>query len=189
MREGTPLKGYLMTGHWSDIGTPEAYRSANRWMLENLEETMITGSLSSSGARLTGKLEIGANVRIGNGSSIVGPTVIGENTTIGDNVLIGPYTSIGSNCVIRDNAKILSSYIYDGVCVGRDTNVTGSIVDNDTTIGDGCTIETGTVVGQRTVIKSDVVVHSNVRLWPELVIPAGSVIKEDLHNEAYETST
>lgn len=186
MERGYIIKGYLMSGHWSDVGSPEAYREASKWMLENLTETRITGTLNTKSSKLWGKLSIGGNISIGMNSSLVGPIVIGENTTIGDNVLIGPYTSIGSGCVIRDNSKILSSYLYDRVCIGCGTTVSGSIVDSDTTIGNDCTLESGCVIGPRTVIKNGVVVHSGVRIWPEVVVPDGTVVKENLFNQEYE---
>jgi len=183
------MKGYLVSGRWTDVGSPEAYREASRWMLEGLSETVIEGGLRTEGARLSGKLVIGSNVSIGSNTSIVGPVVIGPDTTIGEGVLIGPYTTIGSGCTVGDGAKVLSSYIYDEVSLGERTNVFGSIIDCCTSVGRGCSLETGSVIGPRVVLEDDVVVHSNVRIWPDLLVRRGRVVSADLYNENYEVST
>jgi len=39
------------------------------------------------------------------------------------------------------------------------------------------------------VLKGGVVVHSGTRLWPEVVIPEGTIVKEHVLNEDYDTRT
>ena len=116
---------------------------------------------------------------------MIGPVAIGPGTTIGDNVLIGPYTSIGDKCIIRNNAKVFSSSLYNRVIVGANSTISGSIMDNDTHIGEHCSIENDTVIGPRVVLRDRVVVHSKTRLWPEVVVPDGTIVKEHVLNEKY----
>ncbi|NTV00870.1 MAG: NDP-sugar synthase, partial [Methanoregulaceae archaeon] len=111
---------------------------------------------------------------------------IGTGTTIEDDVLIGPYTSIGDHCVVRSQARIFSSSIYDRVTIGKNTTVSGSIIDNATVIEEDCSLENDTVIGPRVVIGKGSVIHSKTRIWPEVVIPSGTVVKEHVLNEAYE---
>ncbi|MDD3069517.1 MAG: NDP-sugar synthase, partial [Bacilli bacterium] len=117
---------------------------------------------------------------------IVGPVLIGNGVMIGENVIIGPYTSIGDNCVIKGNAKIFSSSLYSGVVIGSDTTISGSIVDINTNIGDNCSIEHNTVIGPRCILQSNVTIHSGTRIWPEVIVPEGSVVKVHLLNDKFD---
>ncbi len=180
MEGGERINGYLVRGKWTDIGNPRSYREASKWMLEKLPGTKIAGHLQIKDARVTGPIELSYNVSMGSNTALVGPIVIGENTTIGDNVLIGPYTSIGSNCTIEDNVRIFSSFLFGGIHIGQDTVVSGSIIDNDTQIGKNCFLETGTVIGPRVSIKNNATIHSNVRIWADLVVEQGETVSRDM---------
>lgn len=185
MGQGERINGYLVRGHWTDIGNAGAYRQACRWKLEKLPGTIIKGHFNIKDASVAGPINVDNGVSVGSDSALVGPIMIGENTTIGNQVLIGPYTSIGSNCVIKDGARLLSAIVFDDVEIGRNTCVSGAIIDNNTKIGNNCILETGTVIGPRDVIRDNVTVHSKVVLWPELVIPEGTSITEDQLNPEY----
>ncbi|TGC07871.1 nucleotidyltransferase family protein [Methanolobus halotolerans] len=185
LRREIKINGLLARGKWTDVGNAAAYRQAQRWMLESLPGTTIVGHFSTKDARITGPIQLGHNVSVGSNSAIVGPIVIGENTVIGDNVLIGPYTTIGSNCVINDETRILSSYIFNDVTIGSNCNVSGSIIDNGAKVGDNCCLENGTVIGPDAVIGKSTTVHSNIRIWPEIVVRENKSIKEDIINESY----
>lgn len=178
MDGGERINGYLVRGRWTDIGNAAAYREACKWKLDKLPGTVINGHFNTKDAKVLGPVNIGNGVSVGSDSSLVGPIVIGENTTIGNQVLIGPYTSIGSNCVIKDGARILSAIIFNDVEIGRNTMVSGAIIDNNTKIGNNCILETETVIGPRDVIRDNVTIHSKVSLWPELVIDKGTDVKE-----------
>jgi mannose-1-phosphate guanylyltransferase len=180
LEKNRKINGILARGRWTDVGSPKAYREAQRWMLESLPGTTIEGHFKTMDARIKGPVSMGHNVTIGSNSAVVGPIVIGENTTIGDNVLVGPYTAIGSNCTVSNDTRILSSYLFNDVFIGRNSNVSGSIIDNGTTVGDNCSLENGTVIGPEVKIENDVTVHSDVKIWPKISISTGNNVKEDM---------
>lgn len=182
------INGVLVRGQWTDVGSSAAYRQAQRWMLDSLPGTTIEGNFTTRNARIRGPITIGHNVSIGQNSSLVGPIVIGENTTIGDNVLVGPYSVIGSFCNIGNNAKIFSSYLFDKVCIGRASNLSGAVVADETVVGENCCLENGTVIGHKVVIGDSSTIHSGVKIWPELSIDKNSNIKEILVNSNYDTT-
>lgn len=189
MEQGERINGYLVRGHWTDIGNAKAYRQACKWKLEKLPGTTIKGHFNIKDAGVEGPVNVGNGVSVGCDSALVGPIMIGENTTIGNKVLIGPYTSIGSNCVIKDGARLLSAIVFDDVEIGRNSCVSGAIIDNCTKIGNNCILETGSVIGPRNVIRDNVTVHSNVVLWPDLVIPEGTGVGKDQINPEYNYSS
>jgi mannose-1-phosphate guanylyltransferase len=189
MKQGERINGFLVHGRWTDIGNPQAYREACRWMLEQMPGTKISGRLNIKDAKVTGPIDIGHDVSLGSNSSIVGPIVIGENTSIGDNVLIGPYTSIGKNCSIGNNSRIMSSFIYDNVEIGSNIAISSAVIDNASKIKDSCILETGTVIGPRVIIGENVTVNSLVRIWPEIRVKNGTKVTEKLGNEDFSNDT
>jgi Nucleoside-diphosphate-sugar pyrophosphorylase involved in lipopolysaccharide biosynthesis/translation initiation factor 2B, gamma/epsilon subunits (eIF-2Bgamma/eIF-2Bepsilon) len=188
LEENKKINGVLVRGKWTDVGSSAAYRQAQRWMLDSLPGTTIEGNFTTRNARIKGPLSIGNNVCIGSNSSLVGPIVIGENTNIGDNVLIGPYSVIGSNCTIEDNAKILSSYLFDSVFIGKGSNISGGVVSDETVIGEHCFLENGTVIGHKVTVGSNSTIHSGVKVWPEVVIENNSSIQDTIINSDYDAA-
>ncbi|MEN6443701.1 MAG: NDP-sugar synthase [Methanoregula sp.] len=186
MDKGLVLKGWLARGNWTDVGSPHSLRQAERWKLQDISITDIIGDLSMHGAHVQGPVQLGDSITLGKNTKVIGPVAIGSGTTIGNNVLIGPYTSIGDRCIIRNNAKIFSSSLYNRVIIGANTTISGSIIDNDTHIGEACSIENDTVIGPRVVLRNHVVVHSKTRLWPEVVVSEGSIVKEHVLNDKFD---
>jgi mannose-1-phosphate guanylyltransferase len=186
MEGGYSIKGWLARGNWTDVGSPHSLRQAERWKLQDLTFSDIIGNLSMHGAQVQGPVQLGDSITLGKNTKVIGPVSIGPGTTIGDNVLIGPYTSMGDKCIIRNNSKIFSSSIYNRVIVGSNSTISGSIIDNDTHIGEHCSIENDTVIGPRVVLRDRVVVHSKTRLWPEVVVTDGTIVKEHVLNEKYD---
>jgi mannose-1-phosphate guanylyltransferase len=187
MEKGCRLNGWLTRGNWTDIGNPAMLRAAEKWKLQENATTSVSGTLNVKDAHIIGPVRFGNDITLGAGSRIIGPIFINNGTTIGKNVIVGPYTSIGENVLIRNNAKIFSSSVYNGVVVGENTTISGSIIDIDTIIGDSCSVEHNTVIGPRSVLHSNVVIHSGTRLWPEVIIPEKTIVKEHMLNEKFDT--
>ena len=100
MEAGYSLKAWLARGNWSDVGSPRSLREAERWKLQDIGFTSISGGLYKKGARIMGPAQIGSCVSIAANSRVIGPVSIGAGTIIEENVVIGPYTSIGEGCII-----------------------------------------------------------------------------------------
>ncbi len=189
LNEDKRINGFLVRGHWTDIGNPGAYREAAKWMLDKMESTTIVGNFNIQNARVVGPFDIQPGVSLGPNSALVGPVVIGEGTIIAKNVLIGPYTTIGSGCVIEDGARIFSANIFNNVRIGTNTNVSGAIIDNNTVVGNNCILETGTVIGARCLINNNATIHSGVYVWPEIIIEQGERVDRNRINKAYSMVT
>lgn len=187
MERGMMLNGWLARGNWSDVGSPGSLRMAEKWKLQDMNYASLSGDIDIKNAHIQGPVDFGSSIYVGYNSRIVGPVAIGSGTSIGDNVLIGPYTTIGKNCVIRSNVRVLSSSLYNRVVIGQGTSVSGAIIDNDTMIGDSCSIEHGSVIGPRSILRNRVTVHSNTRLWPDIVVQDGTIVTEHMLNESYDT--
>lgn len=188
MERGITIDGWLARGNWTDVGSPRSLREAEKWKLMQMCYTGISGSVSISGANIVGPVQIGDSVSIGKNTRIIGPVSIGSGTQIGENVLIGPYTSLGDHCSIKHDSKIFSSSIYNHVEIDANSTISGSIIDNDAKIGVRCNIENNTVIGPRAMLKNGTVVHSGIKIWPEAVVTEGTIVKDDILNDEFETS-
>lgn len=188
MNNGINIAGWLARGNWTDVGSPGSLREAEKWKLNQMRYTNISGSVSITGGSVVGPVQFGDSVSIGKNTKIIGPVSIGSGTEIGENVLIGPYTSLGEYCSIGNDSKIFSSSIYNNVNIGANTTISGSIIDNDAEVGTRCNIENNTVIGPRATLKNGAVVHSGTRIWPEVTVGENSVVKENILNAEFETS-
>ncbi|WOF15780.1 NDP-sugar synthase [Methanoplanus sp. FWC-SCC4] len=188
MEKGIILKGWLARGNWTDVGSPQSLRQAEHWKLQDIHYTNISGNVTVKDAQVLGPVQLGDSITIGENSRVIGPVSIGSGTVIGENVLIGPYTSIGKHCSIEHDSKIFSSSIYNHVDIGASTTISGSIIDNDAKIGVFCNVENDTVIGPRTVLNNRTVVHSGTRIWPEVRIEEGKIVKEYVLNDDFETA-
>jgi len=109
--------------YWSDIGTPEEYRRATYDVLEGrfvpigarpvgvAEDASI-----ATGARIEGKVWIGAGARIEGGAHVVGPSVVGVGASVGRDALV-------ERSVLWDRAEIGAGSRLRDALVGLDYRV------------------------------------------------------------------
>ena len=180
------INGWLARGTWSDVGSPKSLREAATWVLQSrMEKTNHTKFADRKGS-IEGPVQITEPVQIGEGSCIVGPVIIDAGTVIGENVLIGPHSSIGKGCHIKSGSRIFSASLYDGVMIGENSVICGGIIDEKAEIGSNCTIEYGSVIGYDVKIGDESCVYSNVRIWPEYIVPKKTKVTCTCFSEGYD---
>jgi mannose-1-phosphate guanylyltransferase len=74
------------------------------------------------------------------------------------------------------------------VSIGKDSNISGGVVSDETVIGDHCFLENGTVIGHKVTIGNNSTIHSGVKVWPEVTIGENSNIKDIVINPDYDTA-
>ena len=110
---------------WKDTGTPEDILEANRLVLDDLK-LKIEGEVKDKNS-IQGRVSIGKNSIVQQGTLIRGPTIIGENTTIDKNVYVGPYSSIGNHVTIK-RGEIENSVIMDNCLIDIDERIIDSLI-------------------------------------------------------------
>ena len=70
--------------------------------------------------------------------------------------------------------------------IGKDSNISGSVVADETIVGDNCYLENGTLIGHKVTVGNKSIIHSGVKVWPEIKIDQNSSIKETLFNSDYD---
>ncbi len=112
--DGMDVQAEAITGRWIDTGRHDDLLEANHLILEDLEPALLGRHDGSSKIQGRVVLQEGSNVE---GSHIQGPAIIGEGTRV-VNSYVGPFTSIYHDCAIRD------------------TEISGSVVLEHTSIED-----------------------------------------------------
>jgi glucose-1-phosphate thymidylyltransferase len=112
--DGRDVHAEVITGRWIDTGKHDDLLEANRLILEDLEPG-IAGTHDAA-STIEGRVVLQEGSEVIN-SRIQGPAIIGERTRI-VNSYVGPFTSIYHDCLISD------------------TEISGSVVLEDTRIED-----------------------------------------------------
>ena len=138
----------IILNEWRDVVYPWQLLDTNEEILKKIDKK-IQGTIEKN-TTLHGKVTIGKNTTIMNGSYIEGPVVIGNNCKIGPNCYIRPYTSIGDGCHIGNACEIKNSIIMSN------SNVPHQNYVGDSIIGEKCNLGAGSKVGNLRLDKKNI---------------------------------
>ena len=138
--EGNNVTYSVIHGWWKDTGTVDEFLDCNRMVLDKISEKK---SLTTSGARIVGRVYIENDVEISDDSIIQGPCFIGSGSKI-DKCRIGPYTSIGRKCIIS-NCEIDDSIIMDSsrISLPNGNRMISSLIGPNVVIEHGNSVTSG----------------------------------------------
>jgi mannose-1-phosphate guanylyltransferase len=119
---GEKVVGYEGEFYWSDIGTLEAYRAAQRDVLSGKVRLKIPGGERSEGLWIDGGSQLHPTV------GLQGRVVVGRDLVVGrDATLVGD-TTVGSDCWVRPRTTIKRSILLPGSSVGEGAYLEDGIV-------------------------------------------------------------
>jgi len=186
LEEGYPVYGYVLSGNWYDVGTPERYLEAMHDILhgklvclQDFEGRVSRDSTiwiqGETPASIRRRQDILRKVREGR-IELRGAVLIGRHCQIGDgsrivDSCIDNYTTIGKNVTIENSA------IMDRVFIGDGAYISQSIVGRHVTVNSTTTKPTR--IENVTTIADDVTIAPGSRLvaskiYPHLRIPEGN---------------
>jgi mannose-1-phosphate guanylyltransferase len=146
---GRRVFGHVDGAYWRDFGTPAD--------LVNGSADLVRGLAPS--AALPGP---------------TGQALILEGADVaGDAVLIGG-TTVGQGAVVGAGARLDGALLFDGAVVGAGALVERSVLGAGARVAAGATV-CGAVIGDRAVVGERCELRDGVRLWPDVVLPAGGV--------------
>jgi mannose-1-phosphate guanylyltransferase/phosphomannomutase len=176
LKEKKALYGYVADGYWKDIGNHDEYRLVHYDILDGKVKVDIDGEKTKIGDKtiITGK-----NVFIGKNVEVDGQVILGDNVKVEDNAIISR-SVIGSGSRIGLASEVLGSVLWNNVTVGAETQIKEDAIGSATRIGRRTVVQVGTVISDECVIGSDVVVRTNLRIWSHKAIETGSVLSSSL---------
>jgi mannose-1-phosphate guanylyltransferase/phosphomannomutase len=172
--KGLPLFGYVADGYWTDVGTIDAYMTAQRDVLEGKVQ------VEPPGFALGERIWLGEGSEIDPGARIDGPAVIGENCRIEQGAHLREYTVLGANVVVKEGAFVHRATVHDNAYIGPMTNLRGCIVGRNSDVRRGARLEEGVVVGDDCSIGADAVINPNVRIYPFKTVEAGAIVMQSI---------
>ncbi len=135
LADGAPFYGMRLNGaYWRDIGTPAEYKLATA--------DVLAGRVHLRGARAKG---IPSGAHLGDDLHLDGDVRLGEGVSIGRRVTITGPSVIGDGVHIGDDATIVGSIVWDGATLGDGAALRNSIV------GIGYDVPAGTSLVDRIV--------------------------------------
>ncbi|MDR2773084.1 MAG: NTP transferase domain-containing protein, partial [Elusimicrobiota bacterium] len=176
LKENKPLYGYIADGYWKDIGSHDEYRHAHYDILDGVVKIETKGKkLKISGNEIT----VGENVEIGKDVDVDSNVILGDNVVIKDGAKISR-SVIGANSVIGTGAEVVGSILWENVTIGNEARLKENVIGKGSFVGDRSVVQVGTIVSDWCSIGSDAVIKTNLRIWPNKVIEAGSILSSSL---------
>jgi mannose-1-phosphate guanylyltransferase len=137
---GERLAGYEGNFYWSDIGTLDAYRTAQHDALSGKVRLNIPGEQRAEG------LWVDRGARIHRTAEIQGRVVLEKDAVIGRGVTIIGDVTVGSDCWVRPGATIKRSILLPGSCVGDGAYLEDCIVGHGYDVRPGERIRGGALI-------------------------------------------
>ncbi|HYB92841.1 MAG TPA: sugar phosphate nucleotidyltransferase, partial [archaeon] len=173
LKEKEPLYGYVAEGYWCDIGNPQQYAEANRDALSGKLRVKIPGK------QIGDKVWIGEKTALEKGVEISGPVLIGDNCRIRTGARISE-SIIGNNTTVDTNTSVKRSVVWHNNFISSSADLAGCIICERCEVKSGATILENTIVGDDCSIGQGSVIRPMVKIWPNKMIEAGSIVSVDV---------
>lgn len=148
MSKNIPLQAININAYWADIGTLKQYLQSIRDALEGKVDIEIEAEITPYGYREFG-------VVIHPSSKISGRVYLGKNVKVGPNVVINGAVYIEDNCVIEANSYINNSIIWSNSHIGTNVKIINSILGNNCRVNNETEMISNSVWAPDTLIKRD----------------------------------
>lgn len=171
-----PLFGYTAKGYWRDIGNTDSYREAHH----DIFRGKVNVRIDEPKQDLVGKdLRLGSDVNLDDHVVLDGTVIIGDNSQIFESAQIKD-SVIGRNCTIEAGVRLNRCVIWDNVYVKKGSKLNDSVICSNVSVGNGVVMEEGTIVADDTSIGEEAYIKRDVKIWPRKVIEAGATVTGNL---------
>ncbi len=178
LSSGEKIFGYLASAFWVDIGVPENYMKAVRWVLSRSKDNRLAENAEIRKASIKGPVEIGEGTKIESGAEITGPVVIGDGCVIRRNSKISANSVIGSDVMIGKEAQVTGSLIYEETEIGESSYLNHCVVAEKCKVGPRVEIDEMSIVGAGCEIGVSAKLRKGARIWPNMRIAENSVVED-----------
>ena len=123
------------------------------------------------------RAETAPTASVATSARLVPPFLIGDGAIIGEDCLIGPNVVIGRDSIVGAGTQISGSVLYDNVTIGGGAQLTGCVVASHSQLGDRVTVEAMVAIGEGCVIGEGAQVAAYSRVGPRMPIAAGTLVE------------
>lgn len=185
LRESAGLFGHIAKGYWRDIGNLEEYRRAHEDVMAGRVNLSLAGEVKHVAK---GSLHVEDGVALPNDLRLTGKVIIGRNTRVGSGVTLDNVI-VGANCVIDDGATLRHIVTWEDCRIGKDAKLSEGVCASGVHVGKGATIRENCILSDRSEVGDFAVVGPNVKIWPEKVVEERAALTHSLiWGEAWERS-
>ncbi len=149
LESGANVYGYVGSYYWRDFGTPTDFVLGSADLVRGIAPS----------AALPGP---------------TGDALVLADADVARGALVRGGSTVGAGCVVEAGADVYRSVLFDGARVAADASVRRSVLGFGATVGEGAVLE-DVVIGDRASIGAGVELRNGARVWPDVVLPAGSV--------------
>lgn len=168
------LYGYVAQGYWSDIGNLEQYRKTQFDMLDRKVKVRIAAEEIAPG------IFVESHTTQMDRVTYIGPAYIGSHTSIQPDTVIGEYTIIGNHNQIFQGSQMERSIMWDNNQLGPQCDLQSTLICDRNLIGQRTQLLENTVIGSSCTLGPEVIIKSNVKLWPNKVILPNSKVHSSI---------
>jgi mannose-1-phosphate guanylyltransferase len=146
VERGETFLGYVYSGYWIDIGTPEKY--------VQVHQDIMRGRFGAGPFREgeAAQPRIAADAVVDPSATIEGPCFIGEQARIGAGARIGSHSVVGTGCTVGANAVLDGAILWPNCRIGNDSTIREAILGRDCQIGEHVVVSSGASLGNGSVL-------------------------------------
>ena len=170
LADGVPIHAMTCEGYWEDVGTLEAYLSAQNDALAGKVEIELPGFMIDTG------VYVGSGTEIHPSAHLEPPVLIGDNCRVGPSARVGPYSVVGTNSRLSKSVEIDHSILHENVYVGEASIVRGTVVGKSCDIRRSVHTEDGVVLGSDCYVGDGAQIMSRVKVYPSKTVQSGATV-------------
>ena len=168
VEEGS-LYGLALPGYWLDVGTPESYLAAHRDVLERNFPTAVGDALGRD------YTFVDPTAKVSDDARLVPPVFVGAGAVLESGVRVGSLAVIGAGAHVGAGSIVEHAVVQARTRLGRECNVTRSLVGEDAELGDGTVVRGLSVVGPGARVGEGNRLDAGLRVAAEAVVPPHSL--------------
>lgn len=152
VERGETFLGYVYSGYWIDIGTPEKYVQVHRDIMDGRFGAGPFRHAPASGALIS------PSARVDAGATIEGPCFVGARAHVANGARVEAYSVIGKDTHLAEGAVVEGSILWPGCRVGGQAEIRSAILGRNCHVGGNASVSPGTVLGDGTILTDYTVV-------------------------------
>jgi NDP-sugar pyrophosphorylase family protein len=151
LEQGAHVEGWVGSGVWADLGTPERFLEGHRLALDG---ALRWPSLDDLPEREPG-VRCAESARIAPDARVEGPALIGPGVVVEEGARVGPHVVLGEGSHIGPGAVLRDSVLFDGVSLGARAFADGLLAGHHARMGDRSRADDGAVLGDGAKVADD----------------------------------